>query len=66
MRPLVKCIKELAPAFILVSNEVGLGLVPDNPLGRQYRDCLGRVNQTLAGSADEVYFMAAGIPVRLK
>jgi adenosylcobinamide kinase/adenosylcobinamide-phosphate guanylyltransferase len=63
---LVTCIKKLTPIFILVSNEVGLGLVPDNQLGRVYRDCLGKVNQTLAGSADEVYFMAAGIPVRLK
>lgn len=57
---------ELGATFILVTNEVGLGLVPDNRLGRQYRDCLGRANQILARYADEVYLMVAGIPIRLK
>jgi adenosylcobinamide kinase/adenosylcobinamide-phosphate guanylyltransferase len=52
--------------FILVTNEVGLGLVPDNELGRRYRDCLSRANQILARHADEVYLMVVGIPVRLK
>ncbi|MDD5312484.1 MAG: bifunctional adenosylcobinamide kinase/adenosylcobinamide-phosphate guanylyltransferase [Dehalococcoidia bacterium] len=51
---------------ILVSNEVGLGLVPDNRMGRIYRDILGRVNQRLAQHADEVYFMAAGLPLKIK
>jgi adenosylcobinamide kinase/adenosylcobinamide-phosphate guanylyltransferase len=51
---------------IIVSNEVGLGLVPDNKLGRIYRDLLGKANQLLAKSADEVYFMAAGIPIKIK
>lgn len=63
---LIECMNELPPVFILVSNEVGMGLVPDNELGRLYRDCLGRTNQILAQRADEVYFLAAGIPVRLK
>jgi len=57
---------ELEATFVLVSNEVGLGLVPDNELGRRYRDCLGRANQILAQHADEVYLMVAGIPIRLK
>ncbi len=52
--------------LILVSNEVGLGLVPPYPLGRIYRDLLGRVNQQLAQAADEVIFMVAGLPMRLK
>ncbi len=52
--------------YILVSNEVGSGLVPDNRLGRIYRDILGQVNQRLAKSADEVYFMAAGLSLRMK
>lgn len=52
--------------FIIVSNEVGLGLVPDNELGRTYRDLLGRANQMLAAAADEVYFLVAGIPLRIK
>lgn len=52
--------------FILVSNEVGMGLVPDNRLGRLYRDLLGRVNQRLAAYADDVYVMFAGIPSKIK
>lgn len=52
--------------FIVVSNEVGLGLVPDNPLGRLYRDLLGQANQPLAGYAQAVYWMIAGLAVELK
>lgn len=52
--------------WIIVSNEVGLGLVPAYPLGRTYRDVLGRVNQRLAQGADEVLFMVAGLPMKLK
>lgn len=52
--------------FIIVSNEVSLGLVPPNPLGRAYRDVLGVANQMLARHAEEVYFMVAGIPISLK
>lgn len=51
---------------ICVSNEVGLGLVPDNPLGRTFRDLLGRVNQQFAAAADEVYLLVAGLPLQLK
>jgi adenosylcobinamide kinase/adenosylcobinamide-phosphate guanylyltransferase len=50
----------------VVSNEVGLGIVPDNPLARQFRDCAGVLNQKMAKIADEAYFMAAGIPMRIK
>jgi adenosylcobinamide kinase/adenosylcobinamide-phosphate guanylyltransferase len=52
--------------WIIVSNEVGLGLVPPYPLGRVYRDVLGRANQRLATEADEVIFMVAGLPMLLK
>jgi adenosylcobinamide kinase/adenosylcobinamide-phosphate guanylyltransferase len=52
--------------FLAVSNEVGLGLVPDNALGREYRDLLGSVNQRLAKACNEVVFMAAGLPMKLK
>ena len=52
--------------FLAVSNEVGLGLVPDTPLGREYRDLLGAVNQRLAKVCKEVVFMAAGLPMKLK
>jgi adenosylcobinamide kinase / adenosylcobinamide-phosphate guanylyltransferase len=52
--------------FLAVSNEVGLGLVPDTPLGREYRDLLGSVNQRLAQVCKEVVFMTAGLPMKLK
>jgi adenosylcobinamide kinase/adenosylcobinamide-phosphate guanylyltransferase len=63
---LADCIKKTDASFILVSNEVGMGLVPASHLGRSYRDRLGRVNQELAKLADEVYVMLAGLPVRIK
>ncbi len=53
-------------AWIVVSNEVGLGLVPPYPLGRIYRDALGKANQRLAAAADEVLFMVAGLPLKVK
>lgn len=52
--------------LIIVSNEVGLGLVPPYPLGRLYRDVLGRANQYLAARADRVLFMVAGLPMSVK
>ncbi len=55
-----------AATLILVSNEVGMGVVPPYPLGRVYRDCLGRVNTRLAAEADTVLLMVAGLPIELK
>lgn len=55
-----------AAALIVVSNEVGMGLVPPYPLGRLYRDLLGKLNARLASQADEVVFMAAGLPLTIK
>ena len=52
--------------FIIVSSEVGLGLVPENAAGRRYRDALGQINQMAAEAADEVYLMVAGQKLRLK
>jgi adenosylcobinamide kinase/adenosylcobinamide-phosphate guanylyltransferase len=49
----------------VVSNEVGLGLVPPYPLGRVYRDAIGRANQRLSRVADEVFFLAAGMVLPL-
>ena len=63
---LIECMDLLDADFIMVTNEVGLGLVPDNEMGRVYRDLLGKVNQLLAQRADEVYLMAAGLPLLIK
>jgi len=63
---LLELIKLCDATFIIVSNEVGLGLVPDNDLGRIYRDVLGRVNQSVAEFADEVNLLVAGIPLKVK
>ena len=51
---------------VLVTNEVGSGIVPDNALARAYRDAAGHMNQTIAGVADEVEFVIAGLPMKLK
>ncbi len=65
---LLAVVKSLAPnkTLIVVTNEVGLGVVPAYPLGRLYRDTLGYVNQRLAQAADHVYLMVAGIAVDIK
>ncbi|WP_298688086.1 bifunctional adenosylcobinamide kinase/adenosylcobinamide-phosphate guanylyltransferase [uncultured Sphingomonas sp.] len=52
--------------LILVSNEVGLGIVPDNALARRFRDVAGTINQAVAAAVDEAVFLAAGLPIRLK
>ena len=51
---------------VLVTNEVGLGIVPDNALARQFRDAAGLLNQTIARVADEVELVVAGLPMRVK
>lgn len=57
--------KPRGPWFV-VSNEVGQGIVPDNALGRRFRDAQGRLNQMVAAGADEVLLMVAGIPMKVK
>lgn len=63
---LIGCLHERKQDWIIVSNEVGLGLVPAYQMGRVYRDAIGWANQRLAREADTVLFMAAGIPMVVK
>ena len=63
---LATAIRDFNGVCIVVSNEVGLGIVPDNPLARKFRDFAGMLNQRVAQAADEVYFTASGIPVKIK
>ncbi len=51
---------------VFVTNEVGLGIVPENPLARRFRDLVGRCNQVMARRADQVLFMVSGLPLVLK
>jgi adenosylcobinamide kinase/adenosylcobinamide-phosphate guanylyltransferase len=63
---LCAALKQYQGDVVLVSNEVGLGLVPESELGRSFRDAQGRLNQDVAAIADHVEFVAAGIPIPLK
>lgn len=63
---LVTLAEDLPFQLIIVSNELGMGLVPVTPVGRAYRDILGRANQFIARHADRVYLVVAGIPLELK
>lgn len=55
-----------ASPLIVVSNEVGSGVVPEYPLGRTYRDWLGRANQMVAAASSQAHLLVAGLPIRLK
>jgi adenosylcobinamide kinase / adenosylcobinamide-phosphate guanylyltransferase len=63
---LAAALRLAAGPVVLVANEVGMGLVPQTPLGRRFRDAAGRLNQELAALADRVVFVAAGLPLVLK
>lgn len=59
-------LKKIKARSIIVSNEVGLGIVPENKLARDFRDMAGRVNQLVAAKSDAAFFVFAGIPLKLK
>jgi adenosylcobinamide kinase / adenosylcobinamide-phosphate guanylyltransferase len=63
---LCRALHEAVGPVVLVSNEVGMGLVPETPLGRHFRDAAGRLNQEVAALADRVVFVTAGLPLMLK
>lgn len=63
---LIDALKKARKDVVLISNEVGLGIVPDNALARKFRDLAGRLNQDIAAQADRVVFVAAGLPLVMK
>ena len=66
VKDLAKASREFEGTVIVVSNEVGMGIVPENELARKFRDLAGRANQIVAGAADEVYMCFSGIPIQIK
>jgi len=66
IKGLLDCVDKSTATFIIVSNEVGLGIIPADSGSRLYRDLLGRANQMLAARADEVYLLVAGLKMTLK
>lgn len=66
VKDIARLAQEIKPKVIFVSNEVGQGIVPENPLARAYRDLAGRSNQILARSAENVYMVIAGFPIDVK
>ena len=66
MDDLLRSIRHKGFSAIMVSNEVGLGIVPGNALARRFRDVAGKVNQSAAQEADEVVFMVSGLPLHVK
>ena len=65
-RELTAACRRFGGSVIVVTNEVGAGIVPDNELARLFRDAAGRCNQAVAAQADEVYVTVSGIPVRIR
>ena len=65
-RALVAALPCQLDPVVIVTNEVGAGIVPDNALAREFRDAAGILNQWVAGAADEVYLAVAGLPLRVK
>lgn len=65
-QPLVEHVAKARSTIVFVSNEVGLGIVPENRMARDFRDHAGRLHQRIAAASAEVYFIAAGLPLKMK
>ncbi|MDD5531779.1 MAG: bifunctional adenosylcobinamide kinase/adenosylcobinamide-phosphate guanylyltransferase, partial [Syntrophales bacterium] len=65
-REVIACCRRLPGTVIFVANEVGMGIVPDNPAARAFRDLAGRCNQVFAEEADLAFLIVSGIPLELK
>ena len=63
---LLETLKTLDLTMVFVTNELGMGIVPENPMARAFRDIAGRVNQLVASQSDEVYFLVCGLPMTIK
>lgn len=63
---LIAAFRAVPGPVLMVANEVGLGIVPDNPLARAFRDAAGHMNQAVAAAADQVTFVTAGLPIIVK
>jgi len=63
---ILRSLSKIKAKFIVVSNEVGLGIVPKNKLARNFRDIAGKINQIVAGKSDNIFFMVAGIPLKME
>jgi adenosylcobinamide kinase/adenosylcobinamide-phosphate guanylyltransferase len=63
---ILSTLKKIKAKSIIISNEVGLGIVPENKLARDFRDIAGRMNQLVAAKSNEVFFMTASIPLKIK
>jgi adenosylcobinamide kinase/adenosylcobinamide-phosphate guanylyltransferase len=66
MESILTLLEKIKATSIVISNEVGLGIVPDTKLGRDFRDIAGKVNQLVAQKANNVFFMVSGLPMRIK
>jgi adenosylcobinamide kinase/adenosylcobinamide-phosphate guanylyltransferase len=66
VRHLAETLRSMKTPVVIVSNEVGMGIVPENRLARMFRDIAGQANQIIAAAADEGWLVASGIPLRLK
>ena len=66
LQAFLHALKKTSNCWIIVSDEVGMGIIPESPMGRSFKDFLGDANQSVAAAADAVYFVSAGIPLKIK